>query len=785
MRIRRLRLANFRTYGAAGLELPDGLCGIVGPNGSGKTTLFEAIGYALYGELRTNVALVRSSFAPDGEACEVEIEFEIAGMNYRLLRKLSGKALVAKAELYKGRAASPIAASSRGVSEQVRRLLNMDRTTFFASVFARQKQVDALTEIPPGQRQAAFRRMLNVDVIDRVLEAVRAGARDRERDANTLEGQLKPEAELVALRDELGAKLEELAKTVASVAGKIDQAAKALEERKEAAKALEEQERRHSEFTKGIELASQALARIEKHRRDTENELAEAVNAATKLKELQPELQRLRMSKKEYDRLDPKREPFARATDLDGEIEHLRGEVAGLKNASAPLEEKRAEFVKLRAELREAVQAQRNTHGTATRLATELSGLEGEARELEGKRRDAKSIGAAGTCPTCHRKMGGSFDEVLAHFDEEIKTAREKIAAANEAEKKARDAASKAEKAYGVLDEKLEALRARGEDLAKKRAAAEREDRRLHEREEERRQMGRIDFDPKQHAELKRGVGRLGTIEKGAAALAQKASKIGDLRTRCAELATDTDEQEAARERARKGLKKLGFDPNALVAARRGAEAAHKAVEKLRDEAAELKAREAGARADFKACEKEIAEQASLRAKIAEAQKACRELAELAEVVKQFQIYLTDRIRPALAQRAARLLARATEGRYDRLELDDEYNVRLYDGAAAFDLSRYSGGETDLVNLCLRIAIAQVVAERGGGRLQCVVFDEVFGSQDATRRDLILRALGELKEEFLQLFVITHDETVRDRLPNVIEVRLRSEGVSEARLAGG
>jgi exonuclease SbcC len=49
MRLRRLRLQNFRQHADTSLELDLGLTGIIGPNGSGKTTLLEGIAWAMYG----------------------------------------------------------------------------------------------------------------------------------------------------------------------------------------------------------------------------------------------------------------------------------------------------------------------------------------------------------------------------------------------------------------------------------------------------------------------------------------------------------------------------------------------------------------------------------------------------------------------------------------------------------------------------------------------------------------------------------------------------------------
>ena len=86
-----------------------------------------------------------------------------------------------------------------------------------------------------------------------------------------------------------------------------------------------------------------------------------------------------------------------------------------------------------------------------------------------------------------------------------------------------------------------------------------------------------------------------------------------------------------------------------------------------------------------------------------------------------------------------------------------------------------------MANLCLRLAISQVVAQRAGGDLSSlVILDEVFGSQDAERRELVLQALGRLQEIFQQIFLITHMEDIHDRVPNALQVSENRSGEAEA-----
>ena len=84
-----------------------------------------------------------------------------------------------------------------------------------------------------------------------------------------------------------------------------------------------------------------------------------------------------------------------------------------------------------------------------------------------------------------------------------------------------------------------------------------------------------------------------------------------------------------------------------------------------------------------------------------------------------------------------------------------------------------SGGEEDIANLALRLAISQMIAERAGQPLSLLVLDEIFGSLDEERRARVLDLLRSLADRFPQVILITHIESVREGFDRVIRVELR------------
>jgi exonuclease SbcC len=83
-----------------------------------------------------------------------------------------------------------------------------------------------------------------------------------------------------------------------------------------------------------------------------------------------------------------------------------------------------------------------------------------------------------------------------------------------------------------------------------------------------------------------------------------------------------------------------------------------------------------------------------------------------------------------------------------------------------------SGGEEDMANLVLRLAISQMVAERAGQPLSLLVLDEIFGSLDEYRQHGVVQLLRGLADRFPQVILITHVEAVRDGVDRVVRVEL-------------
>ncbi len=113
-----------------------------------------------------------------------------------------------------------------------------------------------------------------------------------------------------------------------------------------------------------------------------------------------------------------------------------------------------------------------------------------------------------------------------------------------------------------------------------------------------------------------------------------------------------------------------------------------------------------------------------------------------------------------------------------REDLKETLDIQISDGAGTRDYEMFSGGEAFRVNFAIRLALSEVLARRTGARLQTLVIDEGFGSQDAFGRQRLVEAINTVRRDFAKILIITHLDELKDAFPNRIEVEKTPRGSS-------
>jgi exonuclease SbcC len=523
------------------------------------------------------------------------------------------------------------------------------------------------------------------------------------------------------------------------------------------------------------ELLSETVAVLEK----AEEELERAEERLLELREAEAAHAEHRRGEDEV------REARERCAEAQRECERLSEELQTL-SAGEDLEARERELREEEEKLRELAAARRGA----------ASANEREAKNVD-RAREAIESGAEEHCPTCRREFeDGEFDEIVDTLNRQAAALRRLVAkATEEAEKHAGDA--------DAAEERLQKIAARLDRWREVREALVRAETATNDRREvleqaaERQRYLEVRLDGSYAPteadledvqaqcvylrSLRDALPSLRSLAREHSGLCERAEELAAELESLADVSYDPDLHRERREektylervqgRMEELERRIGTRPKverALEESRRKTREASEESERLRAEILVLgfDEKEYDAAGERHRIERVTAELKRLEADRKLANERAAGAARMDEMDKLFTEFfrgLTARVRPMLEVEASNLVRELTDGRYERMEFDENYRVKLLDRFDdSYAIERFSGGEADVASLSARIALSKIIAARGSEALGFLVLDEVFGSLDAERRSNVLLALERLKRSFGQIFIISHVADVQE-----------------------
>ncbi|MFN4896000.1 MAG: SbcC/MukB-like Walker B domain-containing protein [Pseudomonadota bacterium] len=368
-----------------------------------------------------------------------------------------------------------------------------------------------------------------------------------------------------------------------------------------------------------------------------------------------------------------------------------------------------------------------------SKIRAEREALERQAAQVEQRVRKVKSLDAGGECPTCSQPLGETFEAVHAHLASELAELSNRVEKLIELERQH-------EVPPSDLEQQRQALLSTQQDL--------------------------------ERIQIK--LQELGACQQ----MEQKITAIGlDQRT------TEADMRAAEEnlERARKRIAEVGFAEDEYLKEKGAHDAAQRLVEvarlqrvRLEGEVNTQSALVARSQSDLERFDERQAELEKLRREV-------RLFDECDRIVSDFRKYVNTSIRPRMAELASEYLTDLTDGRYSAVELAEDFTPTVIEDG---EVKRViSGGEEDILNLCMRIALSHMLAERAGQSFSLLMLDEVFGSLDEGRRGNVLALLEKLRRRFEQIIIITHLDDIKDGVQHLIQVEY-DEGDGSAKVVG-
>ena len=784
MRLNSLQLTNFRQHADTRIEFDVGLTGIIGPNGAGKSTVLEAIAWALYGQsaVRGTRDSIRNVRAGARAPVRVELDFELGGHRYRVIRGLSN------AELYQDGGSEPIASTITEVSEKLARRLGMSRPEFFHTYFTGQKELAVMAAMAPTERAQFLSRVLGYDRIRaaqglarekrKLLTAEISGVKEMMPDAQRVDDALKETAARRKEADRRRKAAEKLHRQAGSTLAALAPQWEAAQRNREAVQQL----------LADLRLAGQEMESLGREDERLTRELAEIAVARAELEAIASQLAPLNELHDEWRMVDALSREEGRRRTLADTLKTLSDELGVIRERQSALRAVAGLADEIGAQIKErtsdleasttALEARRTDWVRDKQEAmTKRESLRSQYQEVKDHFDKIIELGEEGVCPTCQRMLGDHFRDVHENLEEQLET----ITVNGKYYKTRLDQLDAMEAEFRQADEQRKTMRQEINDLERQLAKAQSAAQELSalgrdlSAKEHRHALLTAElatipsgFDERRHAELEREMDRIGPMNEQLTRLSARIDreemdrlayesvharflaarqKATHLQARYQE--TNYSEEELQRQRA-------GYE--GAVATLRQAE-----LELQASTAEETRAAEAAATAERDRQELERAR--DLHARL-ESDRRLHD--ELDRAYTDLRTELNTQLRPELSDVAATFLNELTGGRYSELEIDANYDVVLYEDGIPKPV--ISGGEEDIANLALRLAISQMIAERSGQSFSMLILDEVFGSLDLQRQRDVIDVLRRLGDRFEQVILISHIDVTQYDVDNGFEM---------------
>jgi exonuclease SbcC len=721
----------------------------------------------------------------------------------------------------------------------IQRTLRMSYETFTSSSFIQQGRADTFTTASPTERKKILAEILELGTYDDLEARARDAYKEREallgeerRQSRLWEHEIGRRPEYQAEADRLKLELAELEAALAQVerehgvarerVAQLDALQRQLADiDARLGRAALERQRLHgrlAEWQAELAAAQAVLARA-----------AEVERAAAELASLRRDLEAADARQQTFLPLDRQRQAAlsaiaAEQARLSGEVAQLTRQLVDLRTCAERAGVAEREF----REARHAVQGLVQVEQRHTRLQQRIAASREQAAEkrtlnaqlfkdMRELRARIDELERAAVCPACDRPLDRRHKEQLRTTLTQQGKQRAEEFRAHEAEYRQLEASIK--KDEDTLRELAEALVNR-EASQRRLALAETT---LAQVREAQSKLGTLEGECAQLnsllAEQRFASGARAQVASAEAALARLGydeQAHARLRARCLELSW-VDADLKALERARLSAEHLASSIAELQASlqrleqecaaeqQQRADLARQAqaLEAERERLAELemqlqaaRQRHAQVRDDYSQVLHQLDTCAFYERKRDESlvrqDRLLREQEIYATLATAFgkkgvQAMIIETAIPEIEDETNRLLARMTDGRMNvKFETQrdarsgsgviETLDIKISDELGTRSYEMFSGGESFRVNFAIRIALSRLLAQRAGTRLQTLIVDEGFGSQDQEGRDRIVEAIQAIQHEFEKILVITHLDDLRDRFPVRIDVQKTPQG---------
>jgi exonuclease SbcC len=781
-------MQNYKKYKEYTLEFSEGLTGIIGRNGAGKSTIFDAITFALYGDIRGEKETIRHSKADEKEIVAVTLMFEIDGKNYKVIREMRGKTLIAKAYLYDGDDAL-VAESAKGVTSEVIKLIRMNKEAFMHTVFASQKELTALSGLKNEDRKKIIRKLLGLEKIDNIEKEIRSKLTDLNRDIKSFAEILLSEDAVKELNKTKESKTEiffSMQKEIKKVEKEFVSKDKEVKEQSKALKALQLLKDAYLKLETNLMVIKTNLDNLIKNQKEKLEKLQSLKEKEKFYQKEKPLIKEFTELEKTILTLQSQKEQYLKKEGIEKEQVVLTSQYKNARKEIGDFRKKLESKPKLLEEkdqqqklLNASLAGVKNIEQEELTLKQEIAKYEGLIEKSNEQIAKIEDIGKGSNCPTCTRPLLDEYDNVIGLLKQEIdKLHSVKIAQADEKLQKIEPIKTKEQKNRTEIERRLKTA---GEELS----VLLQDEKTLKTKEIEFQNITQKGLNNKKELETLKDLKydekiHLDTVAKKDM-LKPKYEELLKLESVISQIPTLENELKVVDAQILKTKDDIKTQEESIKEHSYDAKVHQKqddVYELLLTDKSALQATLSDKKVEAKKIEGEIN---IIKSNLARDDKQKKQLQtkiddkndyeKLKAFMAEFKNKINSQIAPRISQLASEMYSTITRGKYQHIEVNNEFDFFIYDDGVKYPIGRFSGGEVDLANLVLRIAISKTLSElSGSGGVGFLAFDEVFGSQDEERRFEIMEAFHTIKEQYRQIFLISHESEIKEMFERVVEL---------------
>ncbi len=530
-----------------------------------------------------------------------------------------------------------------------------------------------------------------------------------------------------------------------------------------------------------------------------ESDLEHAYLSKKRMNQIAPKIKKYETMKKEKNELDSLYGKFTEKEGLEDQHTAISLKIKKQEDDNRKIGKRLVklngldqEFKKQDKELEKYETMKENITKLINVISTKIKDDNIRRSELEEEFSKIMKLGKDGECPTCKRPLKEHFPHVSKHFDQEMSKLSDKISNDSEKKKKQDSELKSIKKKIEEFEEDIVELNKKKIDRTslqirlkecKKTIVTLNQDKTSLVRKLKK--FSDLKYNRDHHLKINKHLDELSKIKDESMKLSADVKRILVLSDRQKQSLIDISIFEKKEISETKKLDSIGYNEIEYEQSEKNLEQTKEKYSETRVHRIKLKGKLEHLILQIKQIVDNIEEEKEKQITIDKINKEIGSRSKLEGIMNEFKLDLISRIRPILSQRSSELFRKITKGRYSSMDLDEDYNIQIEDEGNQFTTKRFSGGEADLANLCLRIAISQELAERVGGmQVNFIVLDEIFGSQDEGRKHSILEALSKLSNQFKQIIIITHVEDVKEVLPYVLTIKDNSENTVKIEIEG-